>query len=59
MIYNLQSYLKINNNMNFNNIDTLLREVKSTRDDYAILNALTSLRQQIEELIKEQSKRIR
>ena len=30
--------------MNFNNIDTLLREVKNTRDDYAILNALTSLR---------------
>ena len=45
--------------MNFNQIDTLLREVKSTRDDYAILNALTSLRQQIEELIKEQSKKIR
>jgi len=45
--------------MNFNNIDTLLREVKNTRDDYAILNALTSLRQLIEELIKEQSKKIR
>jgi hypothetical protein len=45
--------------MNFNQIDTLIREVKNNRDEYAILNALTSLRQLIEEQIKEQSKKIR
>lgn len=55
----LQLYLKINSYMNFNNTDTLLREVKHSKDDYAILNALTSLRQEIEKLIIEQSKKIR
>lgn len=55
----LQLYLKINSYMNFNNTDTLLREVKSSKDVYAILNALTSLRQEIEKLIIEQSKKIR
>ena len=45
--------------MNFNKTELLLREVKNSKDSYSILNALTSLRQEIEELIKEQSKKIR
>ena len=37
-------------NMNFNKTELLLREVKNSKDNYSILNALTSLRQEIEEL---------
>tara|TARA_E500000331_G_C16685814_1_gene467465 strand:- start:342 stop:479 length:138 start_codon:yes stop_codon:yes gene_type:complete len=45
--------------MNTNTLDTLVREIKSSRDSYVLLNALTSLRQEIEKLIIEESKKIR
>lgn len=45
--------------MNTNNIDKFIKDVKNAKDTYQSLNALTSLRQEIEKLIIEESKKLK
>ncbi len=45
--------------MNTNNIDKFIRDIKNSKDTYQSLNALTSLRQEIEKLIIEESKKLK
>lgn len=45
--------------MNTNNIDKFIRDIKNSKDTYQSLNSLTSLRQEIEKLIIEESKKLK